>query len=212
MTHLRTDALSLLLDDELPASARQRIEEHLAVCPRCKAAYAGLAQVRLAIHEGQPMACQATCHEDFWQGLRAALKSSADDIWSWVALLPALALAAALLLLRWSVGALWALGGLQRLGLVDDWDRAVAEWIPSGLNSPMLERSLYHNLGWTGRVVSARAAEAWHTTNQVTGDGTTELVIALMLCLLAMITVIMGLLWVVCWDWAPSAPRGKGRL
>jgi anti-sigma factor RsiW len=211
MIHPDTNELTLLLDDELTASARQRIEVHLAICDVCRASLANLAQINEAVRAALPTHCQAACEEDFWGRLLPALVSPAKDVWSWLSLAPALALAAALAILGGSVNALRAMGGLQRTGVVADWDQSIAEWIPAGLNSPLLERAVYDNLGWSGQIVSAKVSTVWQAANQVTHDTTTELLILLVICLLGMATIVLGLFWVVCWAWSSSGQSGKGR-
>lgn len=53
----RTEQLSALIDDELPARPREEIESHAAVCPLCGPMLRDLTELRLAIRplaEAQP--------------------------------------------------------------------------------------------------------------------------------------------------------------
>jgi anti-sigma factor RsiW len=53
----RTEQLSALVDDELPARPRQEIESHAAACPACGAMLRDLTELRLALRplsETQP--------------------------------------------------------------------------------------------------------------------------------------------------------------
>ena len=72
MTDHPAPELSAYLDDELPASQRQQVDEHLHQCPLCRAELAELAGLRRLL-ASVPSPAASLDSELFWQGMRQRL-------------------------------------------------------------------------------------------------------------------------------------------
>ena len=210
MRHPDDRHLQAYVDGELVPSVARGVQRHLGRCPCCRDKAEELRRLSLAIRGTRPELAEFAAEGEFWSRLAGRCRAR-PTTWPLVPYLPPFLLSTVGLVAKIGLSLVLTVRMLTGMGVVPSLGPTMATMLPSVVNLPLLQATLFSWLPWSSEEVAQTVVHWWSRAGELLGEGFVFWPFLFALGILLVAVLLLSLWWVLCWTRPARLARNGGK-